>query len=577
MSIKLAEYSPFLIRQSYFDKMLKKMTKVSLKNDKDEYHYKWITQVLFYQFFHQNKPLNMVYDYLIIGSGFGGSVSAMRLSEKGYSVAVIEKGKRFEADDFPKSDWGIRRYFWAPALRCFGILKMTFFKEVFVLSGTGVGGGSLVYANTHLFPPDPFFDNPVWSHYKDWKKTLTPFYDKARQMLGTVPFTRLHREDELLREVARDMGKEDSFGGVDVGVYFGDPFIEKDPYFNGEGPLRKGCIECAGCMTGCRYHAKNTLDKNYLWFAEKNGALILAETRATRISFKDGIYSVEVESSTGIFNKKKKTLQAKGLVVSGGVLGTMDLLLRQKYQYKTLDRLSDRLGENIRTNSESICGLTHSNVKLNNGVAITSYFNPDPNTHIEIVKYNDDSGAVTKLGNFAADSPIPFIRALKFIGSIFRHPFTFLRMLFTAKWGKNSLIFLVMQSLDSSLTMRLKRGWLGSKMAFAKHSGKVPAYIPIGQEVMYRYTQKVDGTAINGIPETLLNMSITAHILGGCPMGDSPETGVVDQHFKVHGYPNMYILDGSIVPCNLGVNPALTITALSEYAMDGIKPSQTSP
>jgi len=512
----------------------------------------------------------MNYDYIIIGSGFGGSVSAMRLAEKGYKVLVIEKGKRFKAEDFPKTDWDLTRYVWAPLLRCFGIFKMTVFKEVFVLSGTGVGGGSLVYANTHLIPPDAFFQNEVWRHFKNWKETLMPFYERAKFMLGTTPYTRLNVEDHLLREVAKDMGKENTFGAVNVGVYFGDTKKAQDPYFKGLGPQRTGCIDCAGCMTGCRYNAKNTLDKNYLYFAEKFGAEILPETLATKIEYINGEYHIHTQSSTSFWRKNKQVLKAKGLIMSGGVLGTMELLLKQKFELGTLDKLSDTLGANIRTNSESIGGLTHSNKKLNNGAAITSYFNPDENTKVEIVKYNDKSGAITKLAHFATDGYSNWARTFSLVRQIFSKPIKTLRMLFSFHWGKNSLVFLVMQSLDSALKMEWKKGIFGGRMKFAKSSGSVPAYIPIGQEVMHRYAQKVNGTALNAVLETTMNMSTTAHILGGCTMGRTPAEGVVNEYFEVHNYPNMYILDGSIVQGNLGVNPSLTITALSEYAMSHI-------
>lgn len=512
-----------------------------------------------------------MYDYIIIGSGFGGSVSAMRLSEKGYKCLVIEKGKRFRPEDFPKSDWNVKKYLWMPALRFFGIMKLTFFKEVFVISGTGVGGGSLVYANTHMIPPDAFFQG-AWTKGKDWKSVLMPFYEKAKFMLGTIPYTKFRTEDEILKEVARDMGKEESFKGVNVGVYYGDIKKPIDPYFNGLGPLRTGCQDCAACMVGCRHNAKNTLDKNYLYFAEKFGTEVMAETLATQIEYKDGIYHVHTTSSTAFpWAKKKQVIQAKGLIVSGGVLGSMELLLRQKYELGTMPLLSDRLGENLRTNSESISGLTLAkNIKLNHGVAITSTFNPDENTHIEIVKYNNESGLITKLATFATDGYSSFARTTQLLGKIIRNPFQFLKIALRPRWGSDSLVMLVMQSLDNALKMEWKKGILGGKLGFAKGSANVPVYIPVGQEVLYRYAEKVGGVPLNSAAESLFNMSTTAHILGGCPMGENADEGVVNAQFAVHNYPNMYILDGSIIPGNLGVNPSLSITALSEYAMSHI-------
>ena len=510
---------------------------------------------------------SQIYDYIIIGSGFGGSVAAMRLAEKGYSVLVLEQGKRYRNEDFPKTNWALHKYIWAPVLRWFGFQKLTAFKEVFILSGVGVGGGSLVYAATHMFPPDAFFQNPVWAHFRDWKATLKPFYEKARFMLGSTPNPAFYRADELLQEIAAEMGREHTFGRVDVGIYFGDREQETDPYFHGLGPARKGCIECAGCMVGCRYNAKNTLDKNYLYFAQQFGARIEAERRAERIEFHDGVYTVHTRSSTAWLGGRRQVYRSRGLVVSGGVLGTLELLLKQKYRYKTLPALSDRLGENLRTNSEMLCGVTAPEEKLNHGVAISSYFEPDDATHVEIVKYPDGSNAMKTLGIPAADGKSHLARALNLIGRLIRHPLTFLRVLMGRNWSTRSIILLVMQTLDSSMRMVYRRFPLPGIAIRNSKENRVPAYIDIGQEVMYRFAKKVNGIPQNTVTDVLFNMSTTAHILGGCPMGRSAEEGVVNDRFEVFGYPRMYILDGSIIPCNLGVNPSLTITALSEYAM----------
>jgi cholesterol oxidase len=521
--------------------------------------------------------MDKVYDYIVIGSGFGGSVSAMRLSEKGYKVLVIEKGKRYSSEDYPKTDWNLKKFLWLPNLRWFGFQNVTFFRQLTILSGVGVGGGSIVYGNTHMVPPDAFFNNPIWAHFRDWKKTLMPFYEMARFMLGTRPYTQFKEEDHLLKSVAEDMGKANTFNGVNIGVYYGDPEQSQDPYFKGLGPLRNGCTECAGCMVGCRYNAKNTLDKNYLYFAQENGVEIKDETLAEKIEFIDGIYHITVRSSTSLpWKRKRKKLTSKGLVVSGGVLGTMNLLLRQKFHFKTMTNLSDTLGSNIRTNSESLCGVSNADRKLNNGVAISSYFNPDEHTHVEIVKYNDRSGAMGRLGTLAVGSGSGIVRTLKLIAQIIRHPVRFLRAtLNVRRWGENSIIFLVMQSLDNSMRMKWKNGLFWKRISFKNDAeSKVPAYIPIGQEVMKRFAKKVNGIAQNVIPEIVLNMPMTAHILGGCPIGSSGKSGVINDRFEVHNYPNLYILDGSIIPCNLGVNPSLSITAISEYAMSLI-PNKT--
>lgn len=515
---------------------------------------------------------NKKYDYIVIGSGFGGSVSAMRLAEKGYSVLVIEKGKRLQVKDLPKTDWNIRKFLWAPILKCFGPQKLTFFKEVFILGGVGVGGGSNVYGNTHMYPPNHFFENKAWSHLNEnWEKTLKPFYDKAKFMLGTIPFKDMHEEDHLLKEIASDMGKEDSFGGVNVGVYY-EGEDNTDPYFKGLGPKRDACQKCSACMLGCRYNSKNTLEKNYLYFAEKFGATILPETKVRGIIKEESGYSIDVESSTSFSNKNKRTIKAKGVVVSAGVIGTMKLLLKEKIETKRLNKLSEKLGTNIRTNSEMLCGISNADRKLNNGLAISSYFNPDENTHIEIVKYNDKSGAMGRMSSLATGPAKTGVRFAKLIGNIITHPIQFLRTTFSFRnWGKNAIILLVMQSLEESMTLKWTKGLFGGKLKFdPKNSFSVPAYIAIGQEVLHRFAKKVKGVPLNAGSEILLNTPMTAHILGGCNMGENAEEGVVNNKFEVHNYPNMYVLDGSIIPCNLGVNPSLTITSLSEYAMSHI-------
>ena len=509
----------------------------------------------------------MTYDYIIIGSGFGGSVSAMRLAEKGYSVLIIEKGKHFRDEDYPVTNWNFKNFFWAPLFNWHGFQKITFFKDTMILSGVGVGGGSLGYANTHFYPPDEFFNNPTWSHFRDWKKTLEPFYSKARQMLGTVTNKTFDKADEILKEVAKEMNRSSSFKGVDVGVYFGDKEKETDPYFKGLGPLRKGCTECAGCMVGCRHNAKNTLNKNYLHFTQKFGAEIISERKAEKIEFKDGIYSVQTFSGTSFLKKNKKTFSSKGLVVAGGVLGTMDLLLKQKHKFKSLSSLSDKLGENLRTNSEMLCGVTAATEKLNHGVSISSVFNPDEHTHIEIVKYPDKSNAMKAFATLATGPGHPVVRTLKLVGNIVTKPITFSKLLFGKRWATRSVIFLVMQSLDNSMKMVYKKFPFSRISIWNKKENRVPAYIEIGQKTMIKYAEKVNGISQNATTEILFNMSSTAHILGGCPMGRNEKEGVVNDKFEVFNYPNMMILDGSIIPCNLGVNPCLTITALSEYAM----------
>jgi cholesterol oxidase len=510
-----------------------------------------------------------MYDYVIIGSGFGGSVAAMRLAQKGYTVLVVEQGKYYENKDFAQTNWDLRRSFWLPMLRCFGIQKMTLFKEALVVTGVGVGGGSLVYANTHIAPPEAFWTTGAWTKYGDWKARLEPFYAVARQMLGTTAYPHTHREDEVLREVATDMGAADTWQRADVGVYFSKNKTPIDPYFEGAGPLREPCTGCAACLVGCRVGAKNTLDKNYLWFAEKYGATIQAETVVTKIEFNESAktYQIHTHRSTSFGKSHKKILQTKGVIVCGGVLGTLKLLLQQKYVYKTLPHLSDTLGNNVRTNSESVCAVTAADEKLNNGIALSSGFQADANTYIEVFKYPNGSGVMGRIASVATNSDNPILRPFLWVLTILRQPTQFLRATFNTDFASNSILLLAMQSLDSTFKMRWRRGIFGG-LQLAKGSVKVPAYLPVAQQVMARYAAKVNGVPLNSLPEMLLNTATTAHILGGCPMGDTAAEGVINERLAVHNYPNMYVLDGSAIQGNLGVNPSLTITAMAEYAIN---------
>ncbi len=518
----------------------------------------------------------MTYDYIVIGSGFGGSVASLRLAEKGYSVLTIEQGKRFNPVDFPKSNWNLAKYLWVPALRFFGFQKLSFYSTASILSGTGVGGGSLVYANTLYIPPDEFFNNLSWHRFGDWKTLLEPFYDKASFMLGRKKYSKKNVEDQMLEEVSKDMNAHETFESVFVGVNIDGSETELDPYFNGLGPLRKGCIECGGCMVGCRENAKNTLDRNYLWFAEKMGAGILPETKVEKISFVDNQYIVETKNITSLFLKKKKRFKAKGIIVAGGALGTLELLLKQKYRFSTLPLLSDKLGHELRTNAETLCAVSGASQKLNNGLAITSVFSPDAHTHVEIVKYPDNSNVMKWFfGLSVAGESSSLLRTLKLFKKSITHPFLFLKTVFNFHWSSNMVIFLVMQSADNAMRMVWKNNIFGGKMKIDNRGQKrVPAYIAIGQEVMERYAKKVSGIAQNILLEVFFDRPTTAHILGGCPMSESSDTGVVDENLKVHGYPDFYITDGSVIQGNIGVNPSLTITAMAEYCMSKI-PAKT--
>lgn len=513
----------------------------------------------------------MIYDYIVIGSGFGGSVSAMRLAEKGYKVLILEQGRRFNPSDFPKSNWNIPKYLWIPALRFFGFQKLSFYSTASILSGTGVGGGSLVYANTLYKPPDGFFKNSSWNKFGDWKSILEPFYDRASFMLGRQKYNRLNNEDKYLKEVAKDMNADSTFESVYVGVNLDKGEEACDPYFNGLGPLRKGCIECGGCIVGCRENAKNTLDRNYLWFAEMLGAEILPGTKAEKISYNDGLYTIEARGITSFF-KKKITFQSTGLIVAAGALGTLDLLLKQKYRYSSLTALSDTLGNELRTNAETLCAVSGANEKLNNGLAITSVFSPDDHTHVEIVKYPDNSNAMKWFFGLSvgkADSSAGRTWAL--VMKTLTHPWRFIKTVFNFSWSSKTVIFLVMQTTDNAMKMIWKKGLFGGKMKIDNHGNKkVPAFIAVGQEVMERYAKKVDGIPQNILLEVLFDRPTTAHILGGCPMSENINTGVIDKNLRVHGYSNFYITDGSVIQGNIGVNPSLTITAMAEYCMSTI-------
>jgi cholesterol oxidase len=511
--------------------------------------------------------MNTYYDYIIIGSGFGGSVSAMRLAEKGYSVLVLEQGSEFKDEDFPKSNWNLRKYLWWPALGFYGFQKLTFTRHANILSGTGVGGGSLVYANTLRIPPDEYFENQHLKKSDNWKEKLAPFYETASFMLGRTLYPHLNIEDKILKRVAISMGRENTFEPVHVGVYFGDTSIEKDPYFNGEGPLRKGCIECAGCMVGCRENAKNTLVKNYLWFAQKMGAKIVSRTKAYKIDYSHSLYSVSAKS-VRLGRRKKFVFQSKGLIISAGTLGTMELLLSQKHKYETLPNLSPFLGYEVCTNSENLSGITLCKEKVNNGVAITSSFRPDDDTSVEVVKFPDKSGALKYFFNMSAGKGSGLLRSLKMVGNMIKHPINLFKLILNFNWANNTVILLVMQTTDNSMKLSWQKSSLGGKIKFDNSGNKkVPAFIQTGQDVLAKYAEIIDGVPQNIILEVMFNTPTTAHILGGCPMGSTLAEGVIGKDFQVHAYPNMYITDGSVIQGNLGVNPSLTIAAQAEYAM----------
>ncbi|MCD4794263.1 MAG: FAD-dependent oxidoreductase [Bacteroidales bacterium] len=512
------------------------------------------------------------YDYIIIGSGFGGSVSALRLSEKGYKVLVIEKGNRYKDSDYPKTNWNVRKWLWMPALRFFGIQKITFFKHISAMSGVGVGGGSLVYANTLPKPHKPFFHHGSWAELADWEKELEPHYETAWKMLGAVQNTYLGESDKAFKQLAKEIGQEDKFNTVKVAVYFGENDVTvDDPYFGGKGPSRTGCIQCGSCMTGCRHNAKNTLDKNYLYLAQQLGAEILAEHEVTDIIPLDGKtgatgYKVIFKQSTKLF-KKKQNIKAKGIIFSGGVLGTVPLLLKQKK--KNLPNLSNRIGNNIRTNNEALIFTvtTDKEKDMSEGIAIGSIIEVDENSNIEPVRYGKGSGFWRLLVMPMVSEKNFFLRILKLFIIPFTAPFKWLKIFFVPNFGKQTSIILFMQHIDSTLKLRKKLFGIGTKV----EEGKKPtAFIPEAHKVAHKYGEIINGKPIVMFTETLTGIPSTAHILGGAVMGKNKETGVIDKNNKVFGYKNMYVCDGSMISANPGVNPALSITAISERAMTNI-------
>jgi cholesterol oxidase len=528
------------------------------------------------------------YDYVIIGSGFGGSVSAMRLTEKGYSVLVIEQGKRYRDPDFASTNWKIWKYLWMPVFRCFGILQISILKGVMVLHGRGVGGGSLGYANVLEVPSDEMFENPSWQHLANWKDVLRPHYETAKRMLGVTRNPYQGKADEVLQEIAETRGTAETFRATEVGVFFGPEGEEvPDPYFDGAGPRRSGCHFCGGCMVGCRYNAKNTLPKNYLYFAEKNGAEVLAESEVVDVrpltprpsSSERGEprYEVIYQSSTAWPFKKQHGVRARNVVFSAGVLGTLKLLFKCRNIHGSLPKISERLGELVRTNSEALMGIIHRDDQVNysEGIAITSIVQADDVTRVEPVRYPDGSSVMRLIS-----APLIYAkggilkRLLLTAWAFFRHPIDSLRTHFLPGWARRGTILLVMQTVDNH--MRLKFGRSGYTLfrrglvADPDVEKSIPVRIDTAHEVTWAFSKKTGGIPMGSLGENILNLPTTAHILGGCPFGESTKDGVIGLDCQIHNYPGLYVVDGSIVPANPGVNPSLTITALAEYAMSGI-------
>ncbi len=530
------------------------------------------------------------FDYIVVGSGFGGSVTALRLVEKGYRVAVMEMGRRWTPENLPKTSWEMHRWFWRPGIALRGFFNMRFFRHVTIMHGCAVGGGSITYACTMLRPPDKVWDSGSWKGLDDWKSVMPRHYEEASRMLGVTTNKILGPADKLLKKVAESVGVGDTFYRTSVAIFQAPEGVQggvtmPDPYFGGEGPERTTCEGCGGCMMGCRHGAKNTLDMNYLYLAEKRGCQVFAETRVTDIvpldDDEDGSkgYQVSTERSTAFFAKARRRFTCRGVVVAASALGSMELLFKLKDK-KSLPNLSDNVGRYVRTNSESLIGVRVPDTKddLSKGVAIGSGIYIDEHTHIEAVRYpkgSDSMSAWTTILTGGRPGPGRIGLWMKnLIVSSLLHPIRTFRSLQPFGWARESVILLCMQALDGHIDMRWQRSWLWPfRKVLASHGQRIPTFIPAANNFAEHFAKVVGGSPMSMLPEILFDIPGTAHCLGGCVMADSPERGVVDSRNRVFGYKNMYVCDGSVVAANLGVNPSLTITALTERAMSFLPPA----
>ncbi|MFE0451357.1 GMC family oxidoreductase N-terminal domain-containing protein [Streptomyces sp. NPDC058914] len=531
------------------------------------------------------------YDVIVVGSGFGGSVTALRLTEKGYRVGVLEAGRRFTRATLPKNSWDLKNYLWAPKLGLYGIQRIHLLGNVMVLAGAGVGGGSLNYANTLYVPPKAFFEDPQWRDITDWQEELRPYYDQARRMLGVRLNPTTTPSDVHLKAAAERMGVGDTFHMAPVGVFFGDgqdadgsararPGEEvPDPYFGGAGPSRRACSECGECMTGCRHGAKNTLNENYLHLAEKAGAVVHPLTTVVSVTDDSrGGYAVATLPTDRRRKGEGRTFTARRVVLAAGTYGTQTLLHRMKATGR-LPHLSDRLGELTRTNSEALVGAQtddrryrkatgREKVDFTRGVAITSSIHPDGNTHIEPVRYGKGSNSMGSLSILQVPYAEGSSRVAAWLANAVRHPLLVLRSLSNRRWSERTIIGLVMQSLDNSLTTYLKPSGVGKGLLTARqgHGSPNPKQIRAASEAASAIAADINGFAGSNVGE-LMGTPLTAHFLGGCPIGSSRETGVIDPYHRLYGHPGISVVDGAAVSANLGVNPSLTITAQAERAM----------
>ncbi len=533
------------------------------------------------------KSVNHDFDVIVIGSGFGGSVAALRLTEKNYRVAVLEAGKRFSDKDFPKTSWRINKFLFFPKLGLKGIQRIHALPDVLVLAGAGVGGGSLVYANTLYKPPSSYFEDKQWRHITDWNEELSPWYDQASRMLGVTQNPYMSPSDEAMKEVADQMGVGRTFKLAPLGVYFGDGAGKKsaDPFFGGVGPERNGCLQCGGCMTGCRHNAKNTLPKNYLGLAEKAGAKVFAETTVTKIEqLANGTWLVTAKKSGAWFGGLRK-FSAAQVIVAAGTYNTQKLLHQMKAT-SVLPKLSDHLGKLSRTNSEALTGtiMKKSKVDYSKGAAITSSFFPDEHTHVEPVRYGKGSNLMGLLQTVMTDGFNINSRRRQWLKQIILKPRYVLQILDVRRWSERTVIALIMQNVDSAITVFSKRGIFGRRISSRNDSQNPNAtYIPAANEVARKIAENRDGIAGGHIGD-LINAPFTAHFVGGCVIGSDSSSGVIDPYHRVWNYPTLHIVDGSSVTANLGVNPSLTITAQAERAFsfwpnkgeNDIRPAQNS-
>jgi cholesterol oxidase len=525
------------------------------------------------------------YDVLVIGSGFGGSVTALRLTEKGYRVGVLEAGARFEDGDLPATSFDVKSYLFAPAAGCYGIQRIDMVKDCMIVAGAGVGGGSLVYANTLYEPLDAFYRDPSWAHITDWKAELAPYYDQAKRMLGVVEYPHRTPSDDVMEKVATEMGVGDTFHPTPVGVFFGGPGQAPedrvdDPYFGGAGPDRNPCRNCGECMTGCRHNAKNTLVKNYLYLAEQAGAVVHPLTTVTRVvPLESGGYRVDTRWTKAKLSRRTavKSFTAEQVVFSAAALGTQKLLHKLKGE-GDLPNISDRLGVLTRTNSEAILGAVAPDLSTDytEGVAITSSWHPDEHTHIEPVRYGKGSNFMAMMQTVLADETGTEPRWRTWLREMWRQRRNVLDLYDMKHWSERTVIALVMQTLDNSITTVGKKTPFGWRMTSKQGHGEPnPTYIPVAYEAVRRMADVMGGTPGGNVGEPF-NAPLTAHFIGGCTIGDSPETGVVDPYQRMYGYPGLHVVDGSAISANLGVNPSLTITAQAERAM-AFWPNQGEP